>query len=91
VPPAQIWVTAIVDTGAKLLLLVVIGASCSAGWSSVTANSRMIYAFSRDGALPGSNIWHQGEQADQDADQRDLAGGGRALILGLPDLWNSAA
>jgi len=26
--------------------------------SSVTANSRMIYAFSRDGALPGSRFWH---------------------------------
>jgi amino acid transporter len=27
--------------------------------ASVTANSRMIYAFSRDGALPGSKIWHR--------------------------------
>ncbi len=27
--------------------------------SSITANSRMIYAFSRDGALPGSRIWHK--------------------------------
>ena len=27
--------------------------------SSVTANSRMIYAFSRDGAVPGSQFWHK--------------------------------
>ena len=27
--------------------------------ASVTANSRMIYAFSRDGALPGSKYWHK--------------------------------
>ena len=27
--------------------------------ASVTANSRMIYAFSRDGALPGSKYWHR--------------------------------
>ena len=27
--------------------------------ASVTANSRMIYAFSRDGALPGSRRWHR--------------------------------
>ena len=25
--------------------------------ASVTANSRMSYAFSRDGALPGSRLW----------------------------------
>ncbi len=29
------------------------------GMSSVTANCRMIYAFSRDGALPGSAFWHR--------------------------------
>ena len=29
------------------------------GMASVTANSRMIYAFSRDGALPGSKYWHR--------------------------------
>jgi hypothetical protein len=27
------------------------------GLCSVTANSRMIFAFSRDGALPGSALW----------------------------------
>ena len=82
VPPAQVWVTAIGDTGAKLLLLVVIGAQLFCGMSSVTANSRMIYAFSRDGALPGSNYLAPGEQADQDADQRDLAGRGRGADPG---------
>lgn len=25
---------------------------------SVTSNSRMMYAFSRDGAIPGSGFWH---------------------------------
>src|SRR5215467_14131044 len=27
--------------------------------SSVTSNSRMIYAFSRDGAVPGHQLWHR--------------------------------
>jgi amino acid transporter len=58
VPPAQVFANAIGDTGAKFLLLVAIGAQLFCGMSSVTANSRMIYAFSRDGALPGSAIWH---------------------------------
>src|SRR6202035_4330718 len=54
VPPAQIFIDAVGDTGGKLLLVVVIVAQLFCGMSSVTANSRMIYAFSRDGALPGS-------------------------------------
>jgi len=52
VPPAQIFIDAIGGTGAKLLLLIVIVAQLFCGMSSVTANSRMIYAFSRDGAVP---------------------------------------
>ena len=63
----------------KLLLLIAIGAQLFCGMSSVTANSRMIYAFSRDGALPGSRVLAPGQQADPDADQRDLAGGGWRL------------
>jgi amino acid transporter len=41
-----------------VLILIVIGAQFYCGMSSVTANSRMIFAFSRDGAVPFSNFWH---------------------------------
>ena len=44
---------------AKVLLLAIIVAQFFCGMSSVTANSRMIYAFARDGAIPGSRLWHQ--------------------------------
>jgi hypothetical protein len=47
VPPAQVRATAIADTGAKLLLVIAIGAQLFCVMSSSTANSRMIYAFSR--------------------------------------------
>jgi amino acid transporter len=40
-------------------VLLVIGAQFYCGMSSVTANSRMIYAFARDGAIPGSRFWHR--------------------------------
>jgi amino acid transporter len=43
----------------ELLVLVVIGAQFFCGIASVTANSRMIYAFSRDGAVPFSSYWHK--------------------------------
>jgi amino acid transporter len=36
-----------VDTGAKLLLVIAIAARLFCGMSSITANSRMTYAFSR--------------------------------------------
>ena len=42
----------------ELLVLVVIGAQFFCGIASVTANSRMIYAFSRDGAVPFAKYFH---------------------------------
>jgi amino acid permease (GABA permease) len=91
VPPAQIFTNAIGATGAKLLLLVAIGAQLFCGMSSVTANSRMIYAFSRDGALPGSRIWHQVNHRTRTPTNAIWLAAAGALILGLPYLWNDAA
>jgi amino acid transporter len=91
VPPAQIWATAIGDTGAKLLLLVAIGAQLFCGMSSVTANSRMIYAFSRDGALPGSAFWHRVNKRTRTPTNAIWLAAAGALILGLPYLWNEAS
>jgi amino acid transporter len=42
-----------------LFFLVAVGAQFFCGMSSITTNSRMIYAFSRDGAIPGSRFWHR--------------------------------
>ena len=41
-----------------LLFAVIFVAQFFCSMSSVTSNSRMIYAFSRDGAVPGHNLWH---------------------------------
>ncbi|NUR26912.1 MAG: amino acid permease [Catenulispora sp.] len=91
VPPVQIFIDAVGMTGAKLLLLIVIGAQFFCGMASVTANSRMIYAFSRDGALPGSKIWHRiSDRTRTPVNAVWLAAGG-AFVLGLPSLWNSTA
>ncbi|KAG0211167.1 hypothetical protein BGX33_004492 [Mortierella sp. NVP41] len=55
----QIFLDAVGDTGALLLLIILLLAQFFCGSASVTANSRMIYAFSRDGAMPGSKYFHQ--------------------------------
>jgi amino acid transporter len=59
--------------------------------SSVTANSRMIYAFSRDGAVPGSRLWHHINAKTRTPTNAIWLAAGGALILGLPYLWNSTA
>jgi amino acid transporter len=57
--PAQIFLDAVGKSWAIFMLLIVLGAQFFCGMSSVTANSRMIYAFSRDGAIPGHQMWHK--------------------------------
>jgi amino acid transporter len=91
VPPAQIFVDALGATGGKLLLLVVIVAQLFCGMSSVTANSRMIYAFSRDGALPFSAVWHRVNPRTRTPTNAIWLAAIGALVLGLPYLWNSTA
>ncbi|MDI5964621.1 amino acid permease [Streptomyces sp. SL13] len=91
VPPAQILLDAVGATGGKLLLLVVIGAQLFCGMASVTANSRMIYAFSRDGALPFSRVWHRINPGTRTPTNAVWLAAGGALVLGLPYLINTTA
>ncbi|GLZ29197.1 amino acid transporter [Lentzea sp. NBRC 105346] len=91
VPPAQIFIDALGLTGGKLLLLIAIGAQLFCGMSSVTANSRMIYAFSRDGALPASGFWHAINKRTRTPTNAIWLAAGGAFVLGLPYLWNATA
>jgi amino acid permease (GABA permease) len=91
VPPAQIFVDAVGLTTAKFLLLIVIGAQLFCGMSSVTANSRMIYAFSRDGALPASRVWHRINPRTRTPTNAIWLAAGGAFVLGLPYLFNVTA
>jgi amino acid permease (GABA permease) len=91
VPPAQIFIDALGATGGKLLLVIVVIAQLFCGMASVTANSRMIYAFSRDGALPGSRFWHAVNHRTRTPTNAIWLAAGGALVLGLPYLWNSTA
>jgi amino acid transporter len=91
VAPAQIWIDAIGKTGGLFILLIVIGAQFYCGMSSVTANSRMIYAFSRDGAIPGSKFWHRINKRTRTPTNSIWLAAGGAFVLGLPYLWSPVA
>ena len=91
VPPAQIFIDAAGLTLGKLLLLIIVVAQLFCGMSSVTANSRMIYAFSRDGALPAASFWHRVNKRTRTPTNAIWLAAAGAFVLGLPYLWNAAA
>jgi amino acid permease (GABA permease) len=57
--PIPILIDAIGEDGTKILIGIACVAQFFCGNASLTANSRMLYAFSRDGAVPGSRLWHR--------------------------------
>ncbi len=90
-PPVQIWMDAVGTTGGLIILFLVIGAQFYCGMSSVTANSRMIYAFSRDGAIPGSSFWHRINHRTRTPTNSIWLAAVGAFILGLPYLYSAVA
>ncbi len=91
VPPAQIWIDAVGQSGGLFILFLVVGAQFFCGMSSVTANSRMIYAFARDGAVPGSGFWHRINKRTRTPTNSIWLAAVGAFILGVPYLWSPVA
>ncbi|MHB8960347.1 MAG: amino acid permease [Candidatus Limnocylindrales bacterium] len=91
VPPAQIWIDAVGQAGGLFILLLVIGAQFYCGMASVTANSRMIYAFARDGAVPGSGFWHKINKRTRTPTNSIWLAAIGAFLLGVPYLFNATA
>ncbi|HEV3267306.1 MAG TPA: amino acid permease [Acidimicrobiales bacterium] len=83
----QIFVDAITGAGGKLLVLLATAAMFFCGLASVTANSRMIYAFSRDGAVPGHRLWHRLHPQTRTPVNAVWLAVVAAFILGLPSLY----
>ena len=91
VPPAQIFLDALGSGWARVLLFFTLGAQFFCGAASMTANSRMIYAFSRDGAIPGSRRWHQINPRTRTPTNSILLATVAAIALGLPSLIRNPA
>src|SRR5256885_7492589 len=73
-----------------LLFAVILVAQLFCGMSSITSNSRMIYAFSRDGAVPFHNLWHSLDRGRTPRNAIILAAVA-AFILAVPTVFNFAA
>ena len=54
-----IWTTSLGTGWAEFLLLIAVVAQFFCGTASVTSASRMMFAFSRDRAVPGSRLWRK--------------------------------
>ncbi|MEU3048134.1 MULTISPECIES: amino acid permease [unclassified Streptomyces] len=91
VPPAQIFIDALGTDGASVLLLVVIAAQLFCGNAEVAAASRMVFAFSRDNALPGSGLWRRVSRRTQTPVPAVWLSVGFACVLALPSLYSPTA
>ena len=89
--PVVIWTDALSRVGAELLLLIAVVAQAFCGMASVTANSRMLYAFSRDGAVPGHRLWHRINPRTRTPTNGIWFCVVFAFILAVPSLWSSVA
>lgn len=91
VPPAQILLDGLGTGGARALLLMVIVAQLFCGNAEVAAASRMVFAFSRDGALPGSRLWRGVSGRTQTPVAAVWLSVGAAAVLALPSLCSATA
>jgi amino acid transporter len=90
-PPAQIFIDAAGRDLGTFLLFICVVAQFFCGMASVTANSRMAYAFSRDGALPGSGIWRRVNPRTGTPTNSIWLCVACSTLLVLPSLWNTTA
>lgn len=90
-PPVQILIGALGTGTAKFLLLIVIGAMLFCGLANMTSNTRQIFAFSRDGAMPGSRWWHSVSSRTRTPVKAVWLAAACSLVLVVPGWWSHTA
>src|ERR671936_2285598 len=60
-----IWQTSMSTHWAEFLLFIAVVAQCFCTIASTTSASRMMFAFSRDRAVPGHQLWRRVSKADR--------------------------
>ena len=82
----EVFLLALTGTLGKLLVIISTVGQFFCGMASVTANSRMIYAFSRDGGLPGSSLWAKINPRTRTPTNSVWLGVGLAALIGVLSL-----
>ncbi|EIW52633.1 amino acid transporter [Trametes versicolor FP-101664 SS1] len=90
-PVAQIFLDTVGEKGAIVLMVIVIGAMFFCGTFSLTSNSRMMYAFARDGGIPGHKFFHKVSKDSQSPIRTVWLACTLSFILALPSLGSSVA
>jgi amino acid transporter len=90
-PPVQILIDGLGTGTAKALLLIVIGAMLFCGLANLTSNTRQIFAFSRDGAMPGSRWWHSVSPRTRTPVKAVWLAVACSLALVVPGWWSHTA
>ncbi|KIP02622.1 hypothetical protein PHLGIDRAFT_286070 [Phlebiopsis gigantea 11061_1 CR5-6] len=90
-PVAQIFLDTVGEKGAIVLMVIVIGAMFFCGTFSVTSNSRMMYAFARDGGIPGRQFFHKVDPKRKSPIRTVWLACTLSFCLGLPSLGSSVA
>jgi amino acid transporter len=90
-PPVQILIDGLGMGMAKFILLIVIGSMLFCGLANLTSNTRQIFAFSRDGAMPGSHWWHSVSPRTRTPVKAVWLAVACSLALVLPGWWSHTA
>ncbi|KIK38114.1 hypothetical protein CY34DRAFT_15249 [Suillus luteus UH-Slu-Lm8-n1] len=90
-PVAQIFLDTVGNRGAIVLMVIVIGAMYFCGTFSVTSNSRMMFAFARDGGIPGHTFFRKVDSKRGTPVRTVWLACTLSFILGLPSLGSAVA
>ncbi|KAF9244151.1 amino acid/polyamine transporter I [Melanogaster broomeanus] len=90
-PVAQIFLDTVGEKGAIVLMVIVIGAMYFCGTFSVTSNSRMMFAFARDGGIPGHTFFRKINPKTGTPVRTVWLACTLSFLLGLPSLGSSVA
>ncbi|KXN91535.1 Amino-acid permease BAT1 [Leucoagaricus sp. SymC.cos] len=94
-PVTQIFLDTVGENGAIVLMVIVIGAMYFCGYVrqtfSITSNSRMMYAFARDGGIPCHKFFAKVDDRWKSPIRTVWLACILSFILGLPSLGSSVA
>src|SRR6266487_4425586 len=83
----SIWQTSMGRKWAEFLLFIAVLAQCYCTTASVTSASRMMFAFSRDRAVPGHQLWRRVSKGDRVPIFTVWAICAIAFVMVVPSLW----